>query len=372
MKKQILALLSFLLLAGVLFGCTVSEEAPRTQPQTELPPVTGWVTEGASRRYLLEDGTPALGWLDVDGQLYYFEDGGFPHTGWLEQEDHRYYFTADGTMLTGAQTLDGIACTFREDGTLVTGWWEGRYYLEDSSMAQGWQTIGDNTFYFEETGSPYTGWLREGEYDYYLREDGAMAVGRQQIDGKTYYFSPRGVHLWLVNPWNYLHEDYEVELVTAEAGYRVADYCADALAQMLADCRAAGLNPSLISGYRSYWDQFALYQEKIAEYDLATARQIVAVPNTSEHQLGLAVDIIDTSYQRLDKNQESKAVQKWLMENCWNYGFILRYPADTTEITGIIYEPWHYRYVGIEIALELRELGITLEEYLGAVQTTDP
>lgn len=94
------------------------------------------------------------------------------------------------------------------------------------------------------------------------------------------------------------------------------------------------------------------------------AGKIVAVPGTSEHQLGLAVDIVDKYNQVLDENQENTAVQKWLMENCWKYGFILRYPNDKSSITGIMYEPWHYRYVGDAAAKEIYQQGICLEEYL--------
>lgn len=96
----------------------------------------------------------------------------------------------------------------------------------------------------------------------------------------------------------------------------------------------------------------------------AKAGRQVAVPGTSEHQLGLAVDIVDVSYQLLDTNQENTDVQKWLLENSWRYGFILRYPTDKTDITGIVYEPWHYRYVGKEYAKEIHEKGVCLEQYL--------
>jgi len=78
------------------------------------------------------------------------------------------------------------------------------------------------------------------------------------------------------------------------------------------------------------------------------------------------VDIIDVDYPYLDDYQATMPAQKWLMEHCHAYGFILRYPIGSTETTGIIYEPWHYRYVGVEIAQEIMNLGITLEEYLGA------
>ena len=92
---------------------------------------------------------------------------------------------------------------------------------------------------------------------------------------------------------------------------------------------------------------------------------MVAYPGTSEHQLGLALDIVDVSYQQLDTEQENTPVQQWLMKNSWKYGFVLRYPADKSDITGIIYEPWHYRYVGKEAAAEIYENKLCLEEYLG-------
>ena len=146
---------------------------------------------------------------------------------------------------------------------------------------------------------------------------------------------------------------------------------------MLADCKAAGYYPYVCSSYRTWGDQQYLMNNKIrrlmkeADYSwdeaAVIARQSVAVPGTSEHQLGLAVDIVADSYVVLDDTQASTDTQQWLMEHCWEYGFILRYPANATDITGIIYEPWHYRYVGTEVSLELRDLGITLEEYLDAV-----
>ncbi|MCB6367700.1 M15 family metallopeptidase, partial [Intestinibacillus massiliensis] len=90
----------------------------------------------------------------------------------------------------------------------------------------------------------------------------------------------------------------------------------------------------------------------------------VAVPGTSEHQLGLAVDLVSLSNQNLNHSQENTALQKWLMKNSWKYGFILRYPSDKSSITGIGYEPWHYRYVGKKAAKAIYEQGVCLEEYL--------
>ena len=111
-----------------------------------------------------------------------------------------------------------------------------------------------------------------------------------------------------------------------------------------------------------------------AGYDAEEADQkaatVVARPGTSEHELGLAVDIVDADYQQLDEGQASTPVQQWLMEHCWEYGFILRYPDGKSDLTGIIYEPWHYRYVGVETAQALRESGQCLEEYLQAAKAS--
>ncbi len=183
--------------------------------------------------------------------------------------------------------------------------------------------------------------------------------------------------LLVVNPWNPLPEDYTVELeqVGREFGtdYKADVRCAASLMQMIADCREAGNHPWICSAYRTQFSQQELFDNKVLRVILegysreeapAIAATTVAYPGTSEHQLGLAADIIDEFYPILDEGQESTSTQKWLMENCWRYGFILRYPNGTTDITGIIYEPWHYRYVGERYAKEITELGVTLEEYV--------
>lgn len=95
-----------------------------------------------------------------------------------------------------------------------------------------------------------------------------------------------------------------------------------------------------------------------------TASYWVTNPRTSEHEIGLAVDIVSTNYQTLDEKQETTAVQKWLIEHCIDYGFILRYPTAKKDRTKINYEPWHYRYVGIENAKLMKEKDFCLEEYI--------
>ena len=183
-------------------------------------------------------------------------------------------------------------------------------------------------------------------------------------------------NLLLVNPWNPLPEDYTISLTELKNGLSVDSRCYPDLQDMMDACRAAGLSPVICSAYRTQEYQEKLFQNKVSrlmaqgysETDAtAEAGKSVAVPGTSEHQLGLALDIVDINNQHLDESQESTAVQKWLMEHCWEYGFILRYPNDKSEITGIIYEPWHYRYVGREDAEQIHSLGVCLEEYLEGV-----
>ena len=185
--------------------------------------------------------------------------------------------------------------------------------------------------------------------------------------------------LLLVNPWNEMPEDYEVTLKALPDGQKVDERAYDDLNAMLEACRDAGLRPKICSSYRTQAKQTYLYNNKItrlrnAGYSKAAALEEagrwVARPGTSEHQLGLALDIVSSSYQALTKKQEKTAEQKWLMEHCWEYGFILRYPSDKSEITGIGYEPWHYRYVGREVALDVRESGLCFEEYLLLRQET--
>ena len=180
--------------------------------------------------------------------------------------------------------------------------------------------------------------------------------------------------LVLVNRENPLEADPDIELKRLSNGHAVDRRIYPQLQQMMDDARAAGLSPVICSSYRTVSDQQELYSAKVEKYlsqglspeaAEAEAAKWVALPGTSEHHTGLAVDIVSLYYQTLDEGQENTAEQKWLMENSWRYGFILRYPNGTTEITGINYEPWHYRYVGKTAAEEIYTRGITLEEYLG-------
>lgn len=179
--------------------------------------------------------------------------------------------------------------------------------------------------------------------------------------------------LTLVNLWNSLDKDYVPPLASLNDGTELDARALDALVSLLEACRKAGHEPYVCSAYRSYETQSLLYEDKVGRVmasgiDESLARieaaRVVAKPGTSEHQLGLAFDIIDSDYTVLDEAQADTPTQQWLMENSWQYGFILRYPEDKSDITGIIYEPWHYRYVGKDAAEDIYKSGLCFEQWL--------
>lgn len=184
--------------------------------------------------------------------------------------------------------------------------------------------------------------------------------------------------LTLVNPTTPMEPGYEPpQLTQLQNGQAVDSRCYADLQQMMDDCRAAGCEPLICSSYRTQEKQESLFEQKVdsllAEgYSQTQAEEIagenVAVPGTSEHQLGLAVDIVDVNQQVLEEEQEDTPTQQWLLANSWKYGFILRYPENKSSITGITYEPWHYRYVGRQAAQEIYSQGICLEEYLESIK----
>jgi len=332
-------------------------------------PVTGWQTFANTRFHFGSDGAMTLGWLEEDGCRYYLNEDGSLATGWLETEEGSFYLDESGVMQTGwVHTVEGSFC-LGEDGKPLRGWQEMdgvRYYLnEDGSPYFGWLKEGEVTFYLTENGTPHTGWLETDGKTYYFHEDGTMAKGRVTLKEKNYYFTSTGAQILLVNRWNPLPDDYAPEeVVDIVNGAEATPACAAALEKLLDACKEAGYTPFVRTAYRNQSFQRSIFQNKVAQVGYDKAIQIVAIPGTSEHHTGDAVDIVDATYKNMNYNQADRPTQQWLMEHCWEYGFILRYPDGTSNITGIIYEPWHYRYVGVELAMELKELGLCLEEYL--------
>lgn len=189
-------------------------------------------------------------------------------------------------------------------------------------------------------------------------------------------------NLTLVNQTHPINEEYtaDITLTKLKNGQSIDSRCYPYLQKMMDDCREEGYNPIICSSFRTYQKQEELFNEQIRVYlnqgmsykDAETeAAKSVAIPGTSEHELGLAVDITDIDSQKIVSGMEAQPVQRWLMENSWRYGFILRYPLDKSDVTGIVYEPWHYRYVGYEAAKYIYENQITLEEYINMEEYTN-
>lgn len=194
-------------------------------------------------------------------------------------------------------------------------------------------------------------------------ENGADEV-REVDSAATKELKAKELDAWyliLVNPDKAMPDDMEIKTAGTEGGYEVDARVKEPLEEMLDACRDAGYSPQIISAFRTRETQKYLYDRTANKNDTAK-------PGHSEHECGLAIDIIDSSsagwVDPLIDKQEELPAQKWLMENCQNYGFILRYPKDKEDVTQIIYEPWHYRYVGKEHAAKIMESGVCFEEYL--------
>ena len=200
-------------------------------------------------------------------------------------------------------------------------------------------------------------------------EESGVVMGAEDADGAAAAEDGAWM-LILVNRDHPIPEGYTVPAFTElRNGNRVDSRIYPDLQNMFDDMRREGLRPGITSSFRTHADQQSMMDQKIKEYENAgnshedavkLAEEWVALPGTSEHELGLSVDI--SSEDR--DTQSPDRIWSWLNENCWKYGFVQRYPENKTDITGIIHEPWHYRYVGKAAAKEMTESGLVLEEYL--------
>lgn len=205
----------------------------------------------------------------------------------------------------------------------------------------------------------------------------APAVQHDQPDGSSSQATEEPVeetpwNLILVNRWHPLPEGYEPQLMTLSNGKQVDERIYPSLQKMFDQARADGVYPIVASAYRTAEKQQSIMDEKIAEYQAngysaekakTEAEKWVALPGTSEHQLGLAVDINADGI-----NSAGYEVYDWLDKHAHEYGFIRRFPESKTDITGVANEPWHYRYVGKKVAAEIHDRGICLEEYLNQTE----
>lgn len=188
-------------------------------------------------------------------------------------------------------------------------------------------------------------------------------------------FSADDWRLVLINKQHSVPDDYEVKLGainTLKGSMKCDERIIDDMLDMFSDAKEEGVVLAVCSPYRDLEYQKMLFNRKMKRYmglgmsymeAYQLSSQVVTVPGASEHQIGLALDIVCNEYTALDEGFGETEAGKWLAENSCKYGFILRYPQGKEYITGIDYEPWHFRYVGKEAATLITEQGITLEEF---------
>ena len=315
----------------------------------------------------------ASGWVKQDGAWYYFDGNGNPvKNAWQGS----YYLKEDGQMAQCEWIYDDSYQAWyylKSDGSYAKNAWKGAYYLKSNGkMAKG-EWVYDSSYqawYYLKSDGSYARNAWQGNY--YLKSDGKMAKN-ERVDGERYYVDATG--LWkanskVTNKGSYysLQGKYD-EIVVANKHYPMSkDYypgenatAKAAFLKLIAQMQEEGYAISdNYSGFRSYATQAQLYQSYVNQEGQAAADRYSARPGYSEHQTGLAFDVIGTDGQLVE---DSNAAQ-WLLEHAPDYGFVVRYPRGKESITGYMHEEWHLRYIGKE-AKDIAASGLTLEEYYG-------
>lgn len=198
---------------------------------------------------------------------------------------------------------------------------------------------------------------------------------KETDDGES-AFDKDAWNLILVNKTHPVPEDYDVPLTTLSGTMKCDERVLEPLTEMLSAAEKDGVSLIVCSPYRDYTLQEKLFNRKINAYmsrgySYMDAYKMtcsnVTVPGASEHQIGMAFDFVTATHKTLDYDFGNTEAGKWLKAHSKEYGFILRYPADKTDITGIMFEPWHFRYVGVEAATYIMDNDLTLEEFIDSL-----
>lgn len=204
------------------------------------------------------------------------------------------------------------------------------------------------------------------------QEQSSQETKQQQL-AEEFAKEKEEYYLLLANAENPLPQDWSIQTEEVQNGYEMDKRAAPAMREMIQAAKEDGVELMLCSAYRSVEKQQQLFDRSQQAYmaqgmseeeAYAKTATETAIPGTSEHQTGLAADIVTPTYQMLDAGFADTPAGQWLSEHATEYGFVLRYPQDKQEVTGIIYESWHYRFVGKTHAKLMKESGLCLEEYL--------
>ena len=374
-------------------GAFKAKQAATTQTDTTSSTASGWVKQDGAWYYFDEIGNPVKNawqgsyYLKADGKMaqsewiydssyqawYYLKsDGSYAYSTW----QGNYYLKSDGKMAKGEWVYDSSYQAWyylKSDGSYAYSAWQGNYYLKsDGKMAKG-EWVYDASYqawYYSKSDGSYVYNTWQGNY--YLKSDGKMAVN-EWVDGGRYYVDATG--LWKVNSkvsnkgsYYSLQGKYD-EIIVANKHYPMSkDYypgenatAKAAFLKLIAQMQKEGYAISdNYSGFRSYATQAQLYQSYVNQEGQAAADRYSARPGYSEHQTGLAFDVIGTDGQLV----EDTGAAQWLLDHAPDYGFVVRYPRGKESVTGYMHEEWHLRYIGKE-AKEIASSGLTLEEYYG-------
>ena len=317
------------------------------------------------------------GWVQKDGVWYYYDEQGNPVTNTWKGS---YYLKSDGKMAQSEWVYDASYQSWyylKSDGSYARNEWQGSYYLKSNGKMAQSEWVYDASYqswYYLKSDGSYARNAWQGSY--YLKSDGKMAVnewvdgGRYYVDGsglwnsnsdsntkvtkKGLYYSVQGKYdeILVVNKHYPLSKDYNPgENPTAKVAFLKL------IAQMQKEGYAVSNN---YSGFRSYATQAQLYKSYVNREGQAAADRYSARPGYSEHQTGLAFDVIGTNGHLV----EDESAAQWLLDHAADYGFVVRYLKGKESVTGYMHEEWHLRYVGKE-AKEIAASGLTLEEYYG-------
>ncbi|MCE5168572.1 M15 family metallopeptidase [Paenibacillus profundus] len=207
-----------------------------------------------------------------------------------------------------------------------------------------------------------------------MKSQYALAATTEETDGKAVVTNADSTMV-VVNKQRYLPDGYEPsDLVEPNVKFSFAEEhekrhlrkeAADALESLFAQAEQDGITLNAVSGYRSYKRQKSLFNHYVDTQGEEYASRVSAIPGTSEHQTGLAIDVSSPSVNNVLEEEFGDSTEgKWLAEHAHEFGFIIRYPKDGEGITGYVYEPWHIRYVGKDAAEEIYKQGTTLEQFL--------
>ena len=279
------------------------------------------------------------GWVQKDGVWYYHDDKGNPVTNTWKGS---YYLKSDGKMAQNEWVYDTSYQAWyylKSDGSYARNAWQGSYYLKSNGKMAVNEWVDGGRYYVDGSG---------------LWKSNSNSNSNSKVTNKGLYYSVQGKYdeILVVNKHYPLSKDYNPgENPTAKAAFLKL------IAQMQKEGYAVSNN---YSGFRSYGTQAQLYQSYVNREGQAAADRYSARPGYSEHQTGLAFDLIGTDGNLV----EDESAAQWLLDHAADYGFVVRYLKGKESVTGYMHEEWHLRYVGKE-AKEIAASGLTLEEYYG-------